>query len=486
MVSILRSLLLALAVTGCGDGHTSAPPGDTSPEDARVGPLAVDYLQAEVQITGLSTSRMAVGPARSPARGGLLLAFGSHWGQCSGWAAVVDTFDQPSIQIGPTADGEPEAVDVCVAQPWLFPRTPLGDQNGDGYSELIVGYQGPFEADWGEYHRAWAAIFFGPLEGVLTEEDADVIIGTDLPEAAWYYPCLLGIEPAGDVNADGIADLLFASAPDCSDHGHACESTALFYGPLETSRTDLEADWNLGDWTGEELDALGDVDGDGYDDFLVGGRRFWIFQGPVEPEADAADAAATLDLHLSTPYYLEDCVHAAGDVDGDGRADLLLGSAGEPLFGDPSGLDAGAARVLYGPFCGTLDQDDVDVEILGETPGELLGYSAAGLGDVDGDGFGDLLLGAPDFDLDTGYRGRGAAYLFLGPLQGSLRTSDADVVFRGEADWDMLGKDVLGPGDLDGDGLPDLAFSKDGNGSTAYVIFGRPDIVQYFTARAEP
>jgi hypothetical protein len=90
-------------------------------------------------------------------------------------------------------------------------------------------------------------------------------------------------------------------------------------------------------------------------------------------------------------------------------------------------------------------------------------------------------------DYESDLDGPGAAYLFLGPLQGRLRPSDADLAFTGEAGTEGLGWDALGPGDLDGDGLADLTFSRQGAwDGVAYVIFGRRDIVQHFAALADP
>jgi hypothetical protein len=179
------------------------------------------------------------------------------------------------------------------------------------------------------------------VEGVLFEEDADVTIGT-IPEAdSWIWPAMLDVEPAGDVDGDGITDLLLSYTTNYGHHGPNNLSTSLFYGPLDIWRYVSQADWTIGDYSGWSLDALGDVDGDGYDDFLVVGEGgVWIFQGPVAPSTGPTGASATVEIEMEPSIYHRDVYHAAGDVDGDGRADLLVANDAEPL---PE--DIGIARV---------------------------------------------------------------------------------------------------------------------------------------------
>ena len=106
------------------------------------------------------------------------------------------------------------------------------------------------------------------------------------------------------------------------------------------------------------------------------------------------------------------------------------------------------------------------------------GWSVAAAGDFDGDGYDDILIGAPNDGQDSDDN-TGRAYLVYGPVQRDMSLADADLIFQGESASDLLGASVCGAQDLNGDGYPDLVISAPGddtNGSYAgavYVIFGR-------------
>jgi hypothetical protein len=102
-------------------------------------------------------------------------------------------------------------------------------------------------------------------------------------------------------------------------------------------------------------------------------------------------------------------VSDAGDVNGDGFADLLLGAKFED---GPGGADAGAAYLVLGPVSGVVDADAVDARIWGDKARDWLGYSVSSAGDTDGDGYDDLLLGA--YGTDANGNIAGSAHLFLG------------------------------------------------------------------------
>lgn len=181
--------------------------------------------------------------------------------------------------------------------------------------------------------------------------------------------------------------------------------------------------------------------------------------------------------------YSGGSVSGAGDVNGDGFADLLIGAAGA----DPKGISSGATYVVFGTggtFPAALNVSSLDgsngFQITGEAAGDGFGYDVSGAGDVNGDGFDDLIIGADGVDSE-GRPGIGAAYVVFGNDTGfsatlSVFALDGTNGFKmvGEAQGDRLGSSVSGAGDVNGDGFDDLII---GTGafaaSPSYVIFGQ-------------
>jgi hypothetical protein len=168
------------------------------------------------------------------------------------------------------------------------------------------------------------------------------------------------------------------------------------------------------DYTGWGLAGAGDTDGDGYRDLLVGapGRDndhdgagvAFLIRGrktdawATSPGLDQADAVLEGDAEDAATGW---AVTGPGDVDGDGRDDVLVGAPG---VGDGAGLVA----LFLAPRDGLHLIEEADLRLRGE-PGDRLGEALAPAGDQDGDGLPDLLLGAPE--RDAGLAARGAAWL---------------------------------------------------------------------------
>ena len=198
--------------------------------------------------------------------------------------------------------------------------------------------------------------------------------------------------------------------------GGAC----IAYGPLSGTSTLASADCLSGDAVsdgfGQAAVGLGDLNGDGHADLGVGAYgvddggssagAVYAFFGPITAGTAAADAP--LQLVGAAAYdILGVYLPGAGDVDGDGFSDLAAGAANY----DGGGSNAGGVFVVLGPATGTVACTDADLIIEGTT-GEKAGYTAAFVGDTDGDGTDDLLVGALDANL--GGQTEGAAYLFVG------------------------------------------------------------------------
>jgi hypothetical protein len=229
------------------------------------------------------------------------------------------------------------------------------------------------------------------------------------------------------------------------------------------------------DGFGFSVAAAGDVNGDGFvdyvagadgdDDVAEGSGQAYLFYGPLTHNINARDADASVTGE-GLVDGLGNAVSGAGDVNGDGFDDIVIGARSN----DSNGIQAGRAYLFYGPVTGDHTALEADAIISGDAFYEL-GWSLAPAGDVNGDGFDDVLVGAWMADLV------GEAFLYLGPLAGELSVDDAAAIFRGVIFSEELG-DAVAAADLNDDGVPDLILGAPRpplNGEdpgSVYVFFG--------------
>lgn len=303
---------------------------------------------------------------------------------------------------------------------------------------------------------------------------------------------------AGDVDGDGLSDVL-VGAPQATASSPFAGKAYLYVGEevldapsyALADSTYIFSGENEGDLAGGEVASAGDVDGDGRDDLLISGywnddggdkagKIYLILASSLGAESDIslADAdyafiGASADDQLG---YL--AMSTAGDVDGDGKDDLLFGTGRN----DAGGENAGAGYLVLSKNLSSdapVSAAEADYVFLGEQPGDGAGYAASSPGDVDGDGLADVIFGA--WGNDDGGDDAGKAYLFLGDSLGTTggrNMADADYSFQGKYTEDYAGADFSFVGDVDGDGIDDVLVGAAGdkaggeNSGKGYIYSG--------------
>ena len=275
-----------------------------------------------------------------------------------------------------------------------------GDVNGDGFSDIVV------QNDFGPGNADISAYFGAPY--VLNE-----VFDTEIPAIVPGQSFGSSLAVAGDVNGDGFDDAIVGDA--LYDGGAGSDAGALFVYHGSASGLPTVHDWSYdssqaGAKLGSAVAGAGDVNGDGYDDVIAGACEFanpetvegiaYVFHG------SAAGLSATPDWSVESDQNFGDMgswVAAAGDVNGDGYGDVLVGAPGiagvgriTAYHGSAGGLSATASWTLNG------------------TQGvENLGFlkEFASAGDVNGDGYSDVVIASPRFDTPANDAGKVEVYL---------------------------------------------------------------------------
>ena len=397
-----------------------------------------------------------------------------------------------------------------------------GDVNGDGIDDLIIG--APFadpnrNTEAGESYVVFGSNSeFSPSLNLSTLDGTNgfVINGIDVYDLSGY-----SVSSAGDVNGDGIDDLIIG-AP--NGNGGAGESYVVFgnnsgFAPsLNLSTLDgtnglVINGIDFSDSSGDSVSGAGDVNGDGLDDLIIGARE-------ADPNGNSRagqsyvvfgnNSGFSESLNLSTldgtngfvingidSYdFSGSSVGGAGDVNGDGIDDLIIGAPS-----DIPGNTTGESYVVFGNnsgFAPSLDLNMLDGSngfvINGIDRRDLSGVSVSGAGDVNGDGIDDLIIGAYEAD-PNGIIRAGESYVVFGntggftsPLNLSALDGTNGFTINGIDGGDQSGRSVSSAGDVNGDGIDDVIIGArfaDPNGNSAagesYVVFGRaavPDVLK--------
>jgi len=342
-----------------------------------------------------------------------------------------------------------------------FSVSTAGDVNGDGYSDVVAG---AYAYDNGQSDEGRAFVYLGSSGGLgatpawTAESDQ---------ASAWFGT---SVATAGDVNGDGYSDIL-VGAP-LFDDGQSDEGRASLYLGSAGGLALIPAWTNeigvAGARYGNTLATAGDVNGDGYSDVIVGAPfqdTFVLFQaGGAYIYLGSSGGLATAPTWTVTGgRNFENygwSVSQAGDVNGDGYTDVLVGAPG---FEAPLQIAAGAALVYLGSASGPSTAPVWTTQ--GGQVAAYHGWSVATAGDVNGDGYSDLLVGAPYYDSGQIDEGRACVYL------GSASGPGTAAAWSAESDQDFadLGYAVASAGDVNGDGYADLLVG------VPYYDLGPPD-----------
>ena len=389
-----------------------------------------------------------------------------------------------------------------------------GDINGDGFDDVIIGAPGgdPNGSQSGESY-----VVFGADGGFDTAFELSSLDGSNgfvLSGIDAFDEFGRSVSGAGDVNGDGFDDIIIG-APRAEPNGFLSGESYVVFGAeagfdatfdlssLDGSNGFVINGINEFDGSGRSVSGAGDVNGDGFDDFIIGAPR-------AEPNDSSSGESyvvfgaeagfdATFDLSSlngSNGFVLNGInefdgsgfsVSGAGDVNGDGFDDLIIGANGA----DPNGSYSGESYVVFGAdggFDAAFELSGLDGNngfvLNGIDADDRSGFSVSGAGDVNGDGFDDIIIGA--FDADPNGSRSGESYVVFGADGGfdaAFELSSLDgsngFVLNGIDAFDGSGRSVSGAGDVNGDGFDDFiigAYYANPNGlrgsGASYVVFG--------------
>jgi hypothetical protein len=367
----------------------------------------------------------------------------------------------------------------------------VGDVNGDGYDDIVICLD---ENDWREPPQAEIHLIFGGASGWGMRTDlskANVTFFSEFPRTE------LSATGAGDVNGDNFDDILISEIGNIHSMNYTGETYIIFGKAFGWARNVSlsEADASVigedtWDHSGGSISSAGDINGDGYDDILIGaswnneggetaGKTYLIFGKASGWERDMPLSKADVSfIGEFNGHFSGAGVEGPGDINGDGFDDILISADS----GGTNGRNqAGKTYIIFGKSSGwprTMRLSKADASFIGENKGDFaIGIAAAG--DVNGDGFKDILIGSSNSD---GGHDAGKIYLIFGKAEGwrkNINLSLADAAFIGEHRGDSASV-CAGPGDVNKDGYDDILIGAPENSESnfvsgkTYLILGKP------------
>ena len=477
---LLEDDALGSAIAGVGDSNADgyadlvvgAPGDDTGGTDAGaiellvgsvVGPfdVAVWTAHGDQDDEALGSALAAAGDLDGNGFGDLVAGAPGYSYPQSGEGAVRVWYGSGSaLLVEASAEFEGDEVGAALGRAVAG----VGDVNGDGFADLVAGAPGASPASVAGTGEA--RLYYGAASPP-SEAPAWDFVGSF---TGGQFGAAVGF--VGDLDADGFEDVAFgepsASCYCCS----SCGRIWVFEGSADGLPAAASHSWNrngagLG---GKKLDGAGDVDADGYSEFVYAipwGHQGQLFHGQegglgigvrTSYNQPTADWAFQTDSYYGTAFQVL-AASTAGDVNGDGYDDVLLGLT----WGTTS--ESGIAIGFYGSATGLPDEPDW--EVFGATPDAFFGDEVQNIGDVDGDGYDDVLVGAYQWDGSSGDEGK--AWIYSGGPSGLSTVSSWE---REGAAGMSFGMGAAGIGDVNGDGIDDFAVGTY-FGNYVEVYYGR-------------
>jgi hypothetical protein len=346
---------------------------------------------------------------------------------------------QPSvIRTGP--DGANGSFGGAVAS--------AGDVNGDGYADAIVGSVGPMGSPGKAY------VYLGGPSGLSSTQEPIVLTGPDGPVGEFGA----AVASAGDVDGDGYGDIIVGASGVMGNMGRAYVYRG---GPFAFAMPPIVLVGPDGGFFGISVAGAGDVNGDGFADIVIGaaaatdsGRAYVYFGSPSgfpsaqSPTVLMGSDGSNGDFGIS--------VASAGDVNGDGYADLVVGADGELTA-------TGRAYVFTGSELGVDPLHPIIFTGLDGVVGHF-GDSVASAGDLNGDGYSEFVVGAPE-----AMAGNGRTYVYPGSASGL--SAQQPLTLTGP-DGGAFGRPVANLGDINGDGYNDIAVGALSSAVRVYIYLG--------------
>ncbi|MBL0180997.1 MAG: FG-GAP repeat protein [Chitinophagaceae bacterium] len=348
-----------------------------------------------------------------------------------------------------------------------------GDVNGDGYSDVIIGAY--FYDDGGNIDEGRAFVYYGSAAGLSASPNST-------PDDANQPGAFFGVSvaSAGDINGDGYSDVIIG-ANQYNDGANTAEGRAFVYngsaaGLSASPNSILDDADQAGAFFGISVASAGDINGDGYSDVIVGAYGYDDGANTAEGRAFVyhGSAAGLSASPNSTPDDADQfnaqfgiSVASAGDVNGDGYSDVIIGAF---TYDDGANTDEGRAFVYHGSVAGLSDSPNSTPDDADQFNAQF-GISVASAGDVNGDGYSDVIIGAWAYD-DGANTDEGRAFVYNGS-SGGLSATPSGAPDDADQAGALFGVSVASAGDVNGDGYSDVIIGAWEYDEGANTIEGR-------------